>query len=247
MYKLLVTLLVFCAINPAYGKEAEKTIITASETVSNKMTSVEKRVREAAVRVNDHYEGGHGSGTLMEYKDLQLVITAKHVVPRVVGTEYEVEKGDEKLTGIVIYSNYWKDVAVLYLPEHFKNIQPMKWRPVDKILEVGEEITYSGYPSDHKLMTLRGRVIGYEEPAGMGTQMIIHTYGWFGCSGAGVFDAKGNVIGIIWGIDVEYRYEHAIVVEDLMWVTPIKNLKMSDAILILCNTVGKGSELKACQ
>ena len=32
-----------------------------------------------------------------------------------------------------------------------------------------------------------------------------------------------------------------------MWVTPIKNLNMNDAVLILCNTVGKGSELKACQ
>ena len=76
--------------------------------------------------------------------------------------------------------------------------------------------------------------------------MIIHTYGWFGCSGAGVFDAKGNIIGIIWGIDVEYRYEHTHIVEDLMWVTPIKNLKIDDAILILCN-IGNVSDLKACR
>jgi len=246
MYKFLVTLLVFCAINPAYGKEAEKTIIMASETVSNKMTIVEKRVRGAAVKVTDNYDGGHGSGTLILYKDLQLVLTAAHVTPRVPGTEYDVERGTEKLKGIVIYSDHYKDIAVLYLPETFKKIKPIKFSPIEGILEVGEEITYSGYPSDHRLMTLRARVIGYEAPDGMGTQMIIHTYGWFGCSGAGVFDAKGNIIGIIWGIDVEYRYEHTHIVEDLMWVTPIKNLKIDDAILILCN-IGNVSDLKACR
>ena len=67
MYKLLVTLLVFCTINPAYGIEAEKTIIMASETVNNKMTIVEKRGRGSAVKVIDNYEGGHGSGTLILY------------------------------------------------------------------------------------------------------------------------------------------------------------------------------------
>ena len=126
MYKLLVTLLVFCTINPAYGIEADKTIIMASETVNNKMTIVEKRVRGAAVKVIDNYEGGHGSGTLILYKDLQLVLTAAHVTPRVPGTEYDVERCTEILKGIVVYSDHYKDIAVLYLPETFKKIKPIK-------------------------------------------------------------------------------------------------------------------------
>ena len=47
------------------------------EKINKSLSVVERKVRNAAVKVVSG--GGHGSGTLVQYKDLTLVITAKHV------------------------------------------------------------------------------------------------------------------------------------------------------------------------
>jgi S1-C subfamily serine protease len=246
MYRLLVFLGALCVAASAYGQEPPDVSLT-SDVVNNRMTAVEKRVRAAAVKVVDNHEGGHGSGTVVAYKDMQLVITAQHVTPKPIGTMYEVERGFEKHLGIVIYSNPFQDLAVLYLPKKFKSVEPMKFKPRLQLPEVGEELAYSGFPSDHQIISVRGRVAGYERPPLMGMQIMLHTYGWFGSSGSGVFDSKGNLVGIIWGIDVERKYEATHVIEDIMWVTPIKNLNMPDAILALCSTVEFPSQLRVCR
>ena len=47
------------------------------EKVTKSLSVVERKVRNAAVKVVTG--GGHGSGTVVQYKDLTLVLTAKHV------------------------------------------------------------------------------------------------------------------------------------------------------------------------
>ena len=53
------------------------------ENVNSSMNSIEKKVREAAVKVTKPFTGGHGSGSYILYKDLNLVITASNVTLRV--------------------------------------------------------------------------------------------------------------------------------------------------------------------
>jgi len=246
MYRLLVFLGALCVAASAYGQSPTPQIKT-SDVADSRLTSIEKKARAAAVKVIDNHEGGHGSGTVVTYKDVQLVITANHVTPKIVGTMYEIERGFEKRRAYVIYSNPLQDIAVLYLPTKFKKVEPLKFKPAANLPDISEELAYSGFPSDHQIISVRGRVAGYERPPPMGIQIIIHTYGWFGSSGSGVFNSKGEMVGIIWGIDVEYRYESTHVVDNIMWVTPIKNLNMEDAMLSLCSMIEKASELRVCR
>ena len=154
------------------------------EKVNKSLSVVEKKVRGAAVRVVT--ARGHGSGTVVQYKDLTLVLTAKHVADGVLGSTYLVAQEREQRTGVLIYQSVEHDIAVLRITNPFKYLKPMPWNPA-KRYDIGTDIVYSGHPSWHKLMSFEGRVVGYEESAGAGTQLIVNTYGWFGCSGSGIY------------------------------------------------------------
>ena len=219
-----------------------------TEPVSSTMTQIEQKVRAAAVKViKSGSMGGHGSGTLVNYKGLILVFTAQHVADGMLGGDYYLLKGGEIKQSVLIYSDELHDISILYVLEEFDFAKPIKYSPRKDIIKVGEEITYSGYPSDHNLLTFRGRVAGYEILSDAGMQILLHTHGWFGCSGAMVYDSEGNIIGILWGIDVEYIPSNLSnqVLDNLMWVTPIQNLNIDLGLRMLCST--KNNKHRACR
>jgi len=203
------------------------------------MSATERRVRESAVKVITL--SGHGSGGLVKYKDFQLVITAQHVADGALGDAYGVHTETEQHTGILIYADSLHDIAVLYVVDHFKNRKGIKWKVPEKLSEVGTEITYSGFPSWHSLMTYRGRVAGYEVDHSAGTQLMLNTYGWFGCSGSLIYNADGYAIGILWGIDLQ----RGLPQENMIWVSPIQNLNLKLALRPLCE--GLNNKPKACR
>lgn len=207
--------------------------------VSTSMTAVERKVRESAVKVQARQ--GHGSGGLVRYKDMQLVLTAQHVANESLGSTYMIRTLNEDKRGILIYSDPLHDIAVIYLPSKFENTKGIRWNPVSDLSEVGTKITYSGFPSWHNLMTFRGYVAGYETHPQAGVQMILNTYGWFGCSGSLVYNEDGQMIGILWGIDIQMNLPQ----ENMIWVAPIQNLDMKLAIKTLCD--GMGDKPKACR
>ena len=99
----------------------------------------------------------------------------------------------------------------------------MKWKIREEIAPVGSSITYSGHPSWHNLLSFRGQVAGYELIPDKGQQIILQTYGYFGSSGSGVYDTDGYLVGILWGIDLEYclgftytKFKHEIGPRSLM-------------------------------
>ena len=153
-----------------------------AEQVNSSMNMAQRRVRDAAVKISTG--GGHGSGSYIAYKDVHLVLTAQHVTDGPIGSKYHVFKDKETRIATLVWSDAASDMAVLHLSEKFVTIEPMKWSPQNRIAEVGTEITYSGYPSSHKLMTFSGKVAGYADRATVGDHIILNTYGWFGCSGS---------------------------------------------------------------
>jgi V8-like Glu-specific endopeptidase len=75
---------------------------------------------------------------------------------------------------------------------------------------------YTGYPNRVGPTTWTGNISGFD-----GDYLIIQSYAWPGSSGAGVFDEKGKLIGIIVAIDVgqsEYGYQ---VLNNSLIVVPI--------------------------
>lgn len=251
MNKLLTLLFILLCSN-VYADTRQHTLkiskdkheyIEVSDGANASMSNIEKKVRQASVKVS-RFGGGHGSGSVIDYKGMNLVLTAQHVASDDIGTLYYVETDNESLLGVLIYADSINDIALLYLPTKFTHVEPMKYSPLDTILEVGDQVLYSAYPSDHQLLSFRGRVAGYETLRGRGTQIILHTYGWFGCSGSVVYDAKGNIVGILWGIDVEH-YPGTQAIEDIIWVSPIKNFNMKEGLSIICSAVEANS--KACR
>tara|TARA_Y100000034_G_scaffold136285_1_gene211990 strand:- start:692 stop:1447 length:756 start_codon:yes stop_codon:yes gene_type:complete len=217
--------------------------IEVSDSTNASMSNVEKRVRQAAVKVS-RFGGGHGSGSVIDYKGMQLVLTAQHVAEADIGTLYYVENSTESLFGVLIYADAINDIALLYMPTKFTSVEPIKYSPLDSILDVGVQVLYSAYPSEHQLLSFRGRVAGYESLRGRGTQIILHTYGWFGCSGSVIYDVKGNIVGVLWGIDIEH-YPGTQAVEDIIWISPIKNFNIEEGLMVICAAIEQGS--KACR
>jgi hypothetical protein len=237
-------LIALLSLMPAYAGDYKPK--KPVEKISRSMSSVERNIRSAAVKVSPP-GGGHGSGSIIKYKDINLVITAQHVADRVLGTNYLISKNGEGIVATLIYSSKTHDMAILYLPESQDpnkiGARPMDWDPAAKY-EVGTSILYSGYPSHHQLMSFDGRIAGYEEERGSGTQLIVNTYGWFGCSGSVIFNTKGKIIGVLYGVDVEY-YPNIQVNENMIWVAPIRALNIKDAIKPFC--LGTVRNYKACR
>jgi S1-C subfamily serine protease len=217
-----------------------------AETVSSRMRSVETKIRNAAVRVTIPLSGGHGSGSYIKYKDVHLVITAQHVADAAMGTSYLISHKEESHLATLIYADKINDMAVLYVQTPFKSIEAMPFDPVPHTAMVGTEIYYSGYPSHHKLMSFAGRISGYENIEGPtpGKHIILQTYGWFGCSGSVIYNTKGQQVGVLYGVDVEY-YPDIQVQENMIWVAPMNYMKINKALKTFC--IGhKGKLLKAC-
>lgn len=210
-------------------------------------SNLEKSVREAAVRVTVPFTGGHGSGSYIKYKDLHLVITAQHVVDGRLGTSYLVSYKEESHLGVLIYSDPANDIGILYVGNPFHQIEPMKYNPVEGVADVGTEILYSGYPSHHKLMSFVGRVAGHETNGDSkpGKHIILQTYGWFGCSGSVIYNTKGQQVGVLYGVDIEY-YPDIQVQENMIWVVPMSEVKIDKAIRGFCRGY-QGKTPKACK
>ena len=216
----------------------ETTTNTTSQ-IHTSYTMAEKAVREAAVKVVT--PTGHGSGGLIKYKDMTLVLTAQHVADGPLGATYLLKNESEGKLGILIHSDPLNDIALLYVPSDFENAKPLRWKTKRNIADVGEDITYSGYPSWHSLLSFRGSIAGYELIPERGQQIILQTYGYFGSSGSVIYDQDYNIVGVLWGVDVQRDGVH----ENIVWVSPIQNLNIKLALQPLC--VGLANKLRACR
>ena len=177
---------------------------------------VRRQVRNAAVEVVTPI--GRGSGTLFEIDDQYLVFTAAHVindfpVVSIAGRNGEIVFG----TTILIATEV--DMAIVLVPK-MNSRKAMEFkhgsrRDIDEM--VGTDVTYTGFPSHHDLLTIDG-VIASEEDG----NLVMHSYAWPGSSGSGVFDMRGNFIGVVRAVDVgvwSYQMPPQLV-EDMVWVAP---------------------------
>ena len=179
------------------------------------LTIAERRARTAAVKVMPVLLNGHGSGTYMLVYGRRVVITAAHVVDDDSVMLVEGRDG-ERVTGRVVYRDHEADVAFIVVPE-IKSRTAIKYRPQLKYDErlVGTPLTYTGFPSHHDLLTIRGYVSSLERG-----YIVTNMFGWFGSSGSGVFDARGRLVGVVSGIDIG-RWLYPLPLEDIVWLAPI--------------------------
>ena len=238
VYALLLSSTTMATPTPA------QTIDPNSTTqISNSLSSNERRVRSASVRVVSGR--GHGTGGLINYKGTHLVLTAHHVADGEIGAAYLITSEIERRMAVLIYKDPTHDISLLYLPSEFEHADPMRWRPRTELIDIGQTIAYSGYPSWHSLLSFRGHVAGFETHPEAGRQIILQTYGWFGCSGSVIYDNEGKIIGVLWAVDIERPAGVPQVQENMIWVSPIQNLNMDLALTTLCN--GLAEKPRACR
>lgn len=185
--------------------------------VSN-LSLMESRARTAAVKVESLLGSGHGSGTYMIAYGHRVVVTAAHVVEDAT-TMRIVGRAGESVVGRVVFRDDPADIAFLVVPE-MQTRTAIRYRPhmsYDERL-VGTKLTYTGFPSHHDLLTIRGYVAALER-----SYIVTNMFGWFGSSGSGVFDQRGRLIGVVSGIDVG-RYIIPLPLEDIVWVAPMSSI-----------------------
>jgi len=178
----------------------------------------ESRARSAAVKVRSLLQPGHGSGTYMIAYGHRVVVTAAHVVRGERSMAIEGRDG-EVVMGKVVFVDENNDIAFLVVPE-METRTAVRYHPQrsydDRLL--GTRITYTGFPSHHNLLTIRGYVASLEE------QMVVtNMFGWFGASGSGVFDQQGRLVGVVSGIDVG-NFDFRVLLESIVWVAPISQV-----------------------
>ncbi len=122
------------------------------------LTLAEQRARQSAVKVRSLTKGGHGSGTYMVAYGRRIVATAAHVVRNETVMAIDGRDG-ETVVGKVVFIDHDVDLAYLVVPE-METRTAIRYRPVGRYDErmVGTAITYTGFPSHHDLLTLRGYV-----------------------------------------------------------------------------------------
>lgn len=184
------------------------------------LSLVEKRTRQASVKVKSILLGGHGSGTYMVAYGRRIVATAAHVV-RNESTMLIEGRGDEAVIGKVVYVDHDVDLAFLVVPE-METRTAVRYKPQLRYNEtlVGTKLTYTGFPSHHDLLTIRGYVAALEY-----NMIVANMFGWFGSSGSGVFDDQGRYVGCVSAIDVgRFGGGYRIPIEEIVWVAPITRI-----------------------
>jgi len=203
------------------------------ELTDSSLDKIKLRAREAAVRVEEAWSMGYGSGSYFKHGKLHFVITAHHVVASG-GPVLVISPTGEAVPGIVVFRAPEADIAVIAIAG-MQSRKPMPFKPLKKVVEPGTEITYSGHPGHHMLtQTFMGTVSGYEER--YGGYVLVNSFIWFGSSGSCMFDKNGRLVGIVSAIEVQ-GFVTRQALPGLAWVKSITDVD-EDSILTAVEMIG---------
>jgi hypothetical protein len=159
------------------------------------------------------------SGTYFKFKDRFYVLTSAHGIISPCNTLMVFHLKESAQCTRMVTINIEADYAIFEI-EQIKDRIPIKvpnalanWKRSYNILD---KTYYTGYPNSIGPTTWTGTISGFT-----GDYLVVQTYAWSGASGSGMFDEKGELIGIIMALDVgmnEYGYQ---VLNNFVIVVPV--------------------------
>ncbi len=208
VFTFLIALMFFLPLSVIADTPAD--IFLSSNSVVKQYNQVS---RNSAVKVITF--GGHGSGTYVKIGRKYYILTAKHVVDDVeIAT---IQAGNELTIGSVVYKSATQDIALIEISElESKSAARIKNNFIQD-LNIGDELVYSGYPSQYSLLTSGASVSGRE-----GIRYILQGFAWPGSSGSGIIDNRGKVRGVLVAIGIEWVGENPQLLETVVWMEPIE-------------------------
>ena len=220
IYRLILMFcLVGCASNYSCSSEHDGKI-GAHQRVSFFASDSKAKSRNAAVEITSvDSEGSQikGSGAYIKYKGSHYILTAAHVVSS--APVAMIENDGETIIGDVVFVDELNDVALVSI-KGMVTRAPIMWS-VEKDNKIGEQIIYSGYPNAYKLLTIEGKVAGYD-----GEKTIIHSYVWKGASGSVVLSKRGKIVGVVSAVDVGADVlGYPTIIEDVGLVVPVDTVE----------------------
>jgi len=171
------------------------------------------------------------SGTYVSLDDRYFILTTAHGINKdckFIKFIPAAGNGDHVDCQQIIVINSYMDYAIIEVekigsrPIHIDREVPdnREWATSFAALN---ELVYSGYPNNMGIVTVEGKVMSYAH----GDIVFLHSYGWSGASGSGVFNQNGQLVGYISALLVG-ESEHGIdVLEDVVIVVPLFNINWS--------------------
>ena len=223
-----------CSSNNCLSQEAEYEVEDVVVQLTGSHDSTLNSSRSATFRMTSIRPNGIavGTATLFSYKGKQIVVTAAHVVRG--ATQYFIESryeaGVERRLKLIYYDEV-ADIAIMIPTTKIETIKPIKLRTAkSKHMYVGTKTIYSGYPNNHSMLTIHGRISGFTNSA----NLILDTYGWGGASGSSVFDEKGRLLGILSAMDVGTgMYGMPRLIPDVIIIIPATKIDFTALDLLL--------------
>jgi|TARA_R110001583_G_scaffold38874_7_gene125208 S1-C subfamily serine protease len=194
----------------ASGNPPETTdIFLSSNTVVNQHQELSRTSSIKIVTPN-----GHGSGTYIKLGRNYYALTARHVVESI--NIVAIQAGLEVVVGEVVFRSETQDIALIKIPA-LGDRTAARIRTFNiQNLEIGEELVYSGYPSQYSILTSGAIVSGKE-----GRRYILQGFAWPGSSGSGIIDSRGKIRGVLVGVGVETFRNSTQLLETVVWMEPI--------------------------
>lgn len=212
IFTILLLLLTSTFSTTALADQRNNARVQAPQQSEVHLNRHHERSRDATVKVTSQF--GHGTGTYVKVGKSYGILTAAHVVEE--AEHYIIESGLHKSIATLIWKDADSDVAFL-VTEKIDKLKPLKLSEWSGI-EVGEQIIYSGFPSSHEMLTFSCEIAN----TNYNGMLAIQGWAWFGSSGSGFVNRKGNVFAVLSAVSVENFYGHPQVMETLVFGAPIR-------------------------
>ena len=162
------------------------------------------------------------TGTYVFYDNKFYILTAAHVVNDCESLIFVAGADEMAPCHEIIYLNNDSDIALVELDGPLSGKTPVKLDDTinrSKDYPIGEEVYYTGYPNDSGLMTIKGQIAGYTYD-----KFLFQSYAWNGASGSGIFNADGELIGVLSAIQVGYDGMGVELIESVVYGVPIAEI-----------------------